>query len=312
MFSILNGQKGGIAVIMAIGLVVLLGVGAVAFDIANLYLNKTQLASIADAAVLAGVQELPDAPGQAAEVAQDYARLNGKPADVVTNLTIANNNLVSITVRRTVPYYFARIFGLNAGTVSGISTARIVPVSAVTGIVPFGIVKQNFIYGERYILKCGGGSGYDGNFAALALGGSGSPVYQDNIKHGYSGIIKVGDWIATEPGNMSGPTEEGVTYRVSNDYAATFQTVSRESARVVLVPIIDTLLVNGRNEVQVVGFAGFFLEGAGGSGNDNYVCGRFMKLVISSAAYQNGGFNELSDTLPSRYGVYGARLVSNL
>lgn len=311
MNKLLRNEKGGMIVIVAFIFTVVMGLGAVAVDIGNLYLNKARLQSTADAAALAGVQELPDNNEQAAQVARNYAMLNGKSGDAITDLTISQNLQIGITVKRSVPYIFARIFGLNAGVVAAGSTARIVPISAADGIVPFGIVKQNFVYGERYILKYGGGSGYDGNFAALALGGSGSPVYQNNIKHGYSGTIKIGDFISTEPGNMSGPTSEGVEYRVNEDYTATFQTVQKGSARIVVVPILDTLEVNGRSDVQVVGFAGFFLEGVGSRGNDNYVYGRFMKMVIPPADYHTSGFTDLADTVTTTYGVYGARLVSN-
>ncbi|MCE5285128.1 MAG: Tad domain-containing protein [Pelosinus sp.] len=309
--QILREQKGGITVLVALTFTIVMGLGAVAVDIGNLYLHKTRLQNMADAAALAGVQELPDNGDKAAQIARNYAMLNGKSGDMITDLTILQNVQIGISVKRSVPYFFAKIFGLSSQDVSASSAARIVTVSAASGIVPFGVVKQNFVYGERYILKYGGGSGYDGNFAALALGGSGSPVYQNNIKYGYSGSIKIGDWISTEPGNMSGPTGEGVSYRVSEDYTATFETVHKDSARIVIVPILDTLEVNGRSDVQVVGFAGFFLEGVGSSGNDNFVYGRFMKLVIPPADYQTSGFSELADTLTSTYGVYGARLVSS-
>lgn len=311
MGKILREEKGGMLVLLAFMFAVIMGLGAVAVDIGNLYLNKARLSGVADAAALAGVQELPQNEERAAQVARHYASLNGKPDDSITDLTVWQNLQLGITIKRSVPYFFAKIFGLTDGIVSASSTARIVPISAATGIVPFGIVKQDFVYGQRYILKYGGGSGYDGNFAALGLGGNGSPVYQNNIKNGYKGTIKIGDWLATEPGNMSGPTEEGVEYRVNMDYTATFQTVQKDSARIIIVPIIDSLQVNGRSEVQVVGFAGFFLEGVGGRGNDNYVYGRFLKLVAPPADYRGSGFTELSDTLPATYGVYGARLVTN-
>lgn len=33
-------------------------------------------------------------------------------------------------------------------------------------------------------------------------------------------------------------------------------------------------------DVLIVGFAAFFLEGVGGSGNNNYVTGTFMQMVV--------------------------------
>ena len=68
----------------AVVLPAMLGFGALAIDIGMLYKSKTELSAAADAAALAGAQELPKKPGQAEAVAQEYASRNGKPGDQVT------------------------------------------------------------------------------------------------------------------------------------------------------------------------------------------------------------------------------------
>ncbi len=98
---------------------------------------------------------------------------------------------------------------------------------------------------------------------------------------------------------MSGPTGNGVDYRISLDPTATFATVQRGSPRILVVPIIDSLEVNGRSQVQIVGFAAFFLEGVGGQGKDNYVTGKFMQTVESGDG----------ETGATGYGLYGAALI---
>lgn len=280
MLPLLREEKGAAIVVVALCMTVIIGFSALVVDVGNLYLNKTRLVNMADAAALAGVQDLPGDPEAAATSAYSYAARNGKNSDVVTVSVNENNKVVTVNATRSVPFFFAPIFNMAASDVSARAVAGIVPISGTSGIVPFGIVKQEFIYGTSYILKEGGGSGYNGNFAALALGGSGSPIYQNNIKHGYNSKISIGDWLGTEPGNMSGPTSEGVEYRMALDQDATFATVEKDSGRIVIVPIIESLEVNGRSEVLVVGFAAFFLEGVGGSGNNNYVTGRFMQMVV--------------------------------
>lgn len=299
MLRLLREEKGAAIVVVALSMTAMMGFSALVVDVGNLYLNKTRLSNMADAAALAGVQDLPGNPESAVASARSYAAQNGMNGDVV-GVTVSNNNtVVTVNVARTVPFFFAKVLKMTSANVEARAAAAIRPITATSGVVPFGIVRQQFNYGDPYTLKEGGGSGYNGNFGALALGSSGSPVYQNNIKRGYSEQLHIGQWVPTEPGNMSGPTSEGVDYRMALDPEATFETKGKDSPRILIVPIIDSLEVNGRSEVQIVGFAAFFLEGAGGSGNDNYVRGTFMKMVTPGDI----------GTGTTDYGLYGSTLI---
>ena len=60
--QILRCRRGAVVVLMAAAVVGLTGMAALAVDAGMLYLNKYQLANAADAAALAGAQELPGRP----------------------------------------------------------------------------------------------------------------------------------------------------------------------------------------------------------------------------------------------------------
>jgi Flp pilus assembly protein TadG len=299
MLKSLRNNKGSVIVLSALIISAMLGFGAIVVDLGNLFLNKTWLMNMADAAALAGVMDLPGNPQLAVNDADSYAAQNGKAGDTVQAAVSNSNTVLTVTASRSVPLFFARIFNLTSSTVTAQVAAAIRPMSQVSGAVPFGVVKQNFIYGDTYQLKAGAGGGYGGNYGALALGGNGANVYRDNIEKGYSGTLTVGEWVSTQPGNMSGPTSQGVAYRIGLDPSATFSTVSRGSPRIVTVPIIDSIDGNGRCQVQIVGFAAFFLEGVGGQGNDNYVYGEFMQLVKTGQ----------SSSAATDYGLYGSALI---
>lgn len=317
MLKILRQERGSAAVVAALAITVVMGLGAIAVDVGNLYLNRTRLYNISDAAALAGVQDLPGDSVQALANARTYAAQNGKSSDTVVptvvNDSYGNNTMLSVTVTRNVPYYFAHIFNIMPAnqTLSATSKAKISPIIKAAHIMPWGIVKQNFIYGQTYQLKEGAGSGYNGNYGALALGGTGASVYRNNIENGYSGVVQVGDWLTTEPGNMSGPTSQGVSYRVGLDPSATFDTVQKGSERIVTVPIISELGDNGRTEVQIVGFAAFFLEGVGGQGNNNYVYGKFLEMTIPGDIYKNESYGTITSDVAKGYGLYGSMLVND-
>lgn len=299
LLRILREQKGTVAVLTALAITSLLGFTALVVDIGVLYINKTQLVNMADAAALAGVQDLPADDVSAEKNAAFYAAQNGNLTDVVNTTVGSDNKTITVTAKRTVALFFARVFAVNSSEVTATAVAAVRPISGVSGAVPFGIVKQDFIYGKTYLLKDGGGSGYDGNYGPLALGGTGASNYVDKIKYGYSGKLAIGQWVPTETGNMSGPTGQGVSYRIGLDSAAGFETVAKDSPRIVIVPVIDSLAVEGRTDVEIVGFAAFFLEGTGGTGTDNYVYGKFIQEVVP------GDITGSS----AGYGLYGATLI---
>ncbi len=299
MKELIGNQRGSVTIITVAALAILLGFAALVIDVGFLYVNRTELVNMVDAAALAGVQDLPDNTAQAEASGRSYATLNGRVSDNV-EISVPSNKIVAVTALRTVELTFAKILGVSKAEVRAAAAAVLKPISGVVGVVPFGVVKQDFIYGQTYDLKVGAGDGYSGNYDALALGGNGSRNYTDNIKYGYESKLSVGQWVSTETGNMSGGTLEGVNYRINADHAATYDTVEPGSPRIIIVPLIESITNDtGRHDVKIVGFAGFFLEGVSGSGTLNNVSGKFMHLVIAG---------DTSGTAPD-FGVYSASLV---
>jgi len=299
MLRILGEEKGAAIILLAFSISVVLGFAALAIDVGNMYLHKSRLANLADAAALAGTQDLPSDPQLAMDNARNYAALNGLEKDTIGVSISGNNRIIAVDATRKVPFFFAKVFDKTSASVAARAVATIGTITGTSGVVPFGIAKQQFNYGQIYDLKAGAGSGYNGNYRALALGCSGATIYKKNIKDGYKEALHIGDWVSTETGNMSGPTSEGVDYRMNLDPQATFQALEKSSPRILIVPIIDSLEVSGRSEVLIVGFAAFFLEGVGGEGNKNYVTGRFLEMVVL-------GDTGSGDT---SYGLYGVSLI---
>jgi Flp pilus assembly protein TadG len=91
-------QQGVVAIIVALSLSVILGFAALTIDIGYLYFSRAQLQTTADAAALAGVEEIPDNDGEIAESdiesvvnqAQDFAEKN-LPAAKFGNVLAASD-----------------------------------------------------------------------------------------------------------------------------------------------------------------------------------------------------------------------------
>lgn len=301
-----RSESGTAVVLMALSLVALLGFTALVTDVGLLFLNHSRIANAVDSGVLAGAQELPAYPSAAVETARAYALANGtEESEAQFSVSEANNEITG-EITREVPFYFARILGLTQGQVKARAKARVGPLSSATGCVPLGVIKDDFRVGQEYTLKEGaGGSQHKGWFKCLRLGGCGASVYNNNLKYGYDGELKIGDVIACEPGNMSGPTREGITYRLNacpHTPQCSGESYVKTCPRVLLVPVVEvqrTTPGGAVKSVRVVGFAAFLVDEPPGCGNENEVTGHFIEATFSGTV----------GTGIAEYGAYGVQLI---
>lgn len=302
----IKDQRGSVLVLSAAMMISILGSTALVVDLGSLILEKNRLQNACDAAALAAARTLPSR-SWAEFRAYQYLALNRVlpgEADVKFN---SENTKVTINATRTKNYFFARVFGYRTGRVSATATATFGSISAATGVVPFGIPDQTLNYGVEYQLKAGSHDEYgSGNYGALAFEFRGASSYENNLKYGYNGKIRVGDWVSTEPGNMSGPTERGVNYRLSqcpHTPQCTIDHYHRDCPRIMIVPIFDSTELSGRDEVKIVGFGAFLLKEVEGSGNKSIVTGYFLKMVPPE------GMDYELDPEQSDYGLHAAKLL---
>jgi hypothetical protein len=142
-------------------------------------------------------------------------------------------------------------------------------------------------------------------------GSTGATDYRNNIDTCNTTVLKKGDWLTPEPGNMVGPTSQGVGDLVAKDPGAYWDTSCNNgqgcvkgsafpngsSPRIGRVPLYDpTIYGQGQQsgksgpQLQVVNFLGFFIEQVDGGGN---VLGRITPiggLWDNSAGPATGAF----------------------
>lgn len=302
----LHNEEGGALLFLAFIMSVLVAVGGMLVDAGNLYYSKSTVQDKVEAVALAAVQEIVKGKHEAERVAYEYAKMNSLINPRVVADPIAKTVLVE--AEEEVPFYFANLFGWESGTVSGKAKARLGKTIGGYGFLPLAIEKHDFKYGQDYTLKYDSGDAKQGNFGALALGGTGASVYRENMKKGYNGWLEVGMKVSTETGNMAGPTNQGLTYRIQSDYGRpdceNMETAGRKCARYLLVPIIDSLDVNGRKEVEVVGFAAFYMKDLKVYENKQVseIKGQFIRTVYP------GEIAETDD--PEEFGLYSTKLIN--
>ncbi|HEY3340926.1 MAG TPA: Tad domain-containing protein [Anaerolineae bacterium] len=277
---------------------------AIAVDIGRLYVARQYLINSCDASALAGGMELPN-QAKATTQASKCAGANSMTTYQIsfpTDGLSAGMDKIRVDGQLNVQYAFAGIIGQKSRTVSAYAiVSRTAGVSWAKQVVPWGMpyydakgVPYHYDNGVLYTLKMGSGDDHvGGNFQALALGGTGGSVYRDNIASGYDGVLRVGDWISSETGNMVGPTGQGVDSRMQQASVPpwvddTWNNHDYGNPRILIVPIISPLS-NGRADVQIIGFAAFWLDSFKGQ----EVKGYFLSYTIPDA----GGSG------PADYGV---------
>ncbi|MBU2598174.1 MAG: Tad domain-containing protein [Actinobacteria bacterium] len=282
-----KSENGAVVVIVALSIIALMMVTALAIDVGSLYEERRHLQTVADAAALAGVQELPEDVDGAINVAIEYGSKHGliiNSSDVIISSTLAEDDTITVNaINPNAPLYFARVIGLSHTQVVASATAMIASPEEHVGVVPWGVPQDSWDPGEEVVLKYGSGppgGGVCGNYQPLTIDSPGGSEYKDNIIDGASTPLSVGDMIETLTGNKVGKTLQGVNERVygqhNNLLDGFFELVAEyidpvfgtgykltdPDSQFIYVPIIDGLgEVHGHDEVEIVAFAPFIITG---------------------------------------------------
>ena len=245
MVLFLKDERGGILVLVAVLIVVLLGVTALAVDAGDLYQNRRMVVNAADAAALAGAQELAKG-GSNNEIenqATTYAGLNGA---LIGDITITSNT-VKVDTYNEVELAFARFLGFEKMPVSATATAYVGPFEEWEGLIPIALKESAITEGGIVVIDfhtLGAG-----NWGVLSFSGPGSG-YNPNtvagyIRNGYPYPVKVYcEVTSTAPGKHVA----GAQGEVNN---ALIDIVGSE----VYVPIISNEYEPGSKPVEIIGFA---------------------------------------------------------
>ncbi|WP_318506912.1 pilus assembly protein TadG-related protein [Bacillus sp. T3] len=300
MNRFINNQNGAVAVIIALLMSVFLGISALVIDGGMLYMEKQKLRNVADAAALAGAQELPTTPDRAVSKAIEAINLNEEDPNEFTITFSKNNHRITVRAEKSVDLVFAKVLGFAEAKVDAVSHSEIGTLTSGRGAVPVGVEYTSpLIFGEIKRLKVEDAT--VGNFGALAIQGPGANIYEEDFKMGYDQELRINQIVNTQTGNLAGPTVRAVNYRISACPTSTYLDFPEDCPRVVLVPVFQSVVTeqNQVKAVKIVGFAEFFIENVTSSGTSAEIVGRFIEETASGEiAYDS-----------SNYGAYGYKLT---
>jgi hypothetical protein len=159
-------------------------------------------------------------------------------------------------------------------------------------------------YGYQIVIKAGSPQQAitPSDFFPIALPpNSGAAWYEQNIPGCWPGVAQIGDIVPVEPGSMVGPTNAGTQMLIDRDPGAYWDAGSSRvissqspSPRLVVLPVYDPMVYDsarsqGRTDIQISNFVGFFIEGLQG----NTVVGRIVPatgLIRTGTPVPGGAF----------------------
>jgi putative Flp pilus-assembly TadE/G-like protein len=288
MTRMYRNERGQAFAITAIALVALLGIGAFVMDVGAWFRADRELQRVADAAALAGAQELPDNPAGAVALAKSYATDNGGPAptSVTVTTTKGTNDTIKVVMNEETPGFFSNVLGVDAVDIGAKATARAALPGKVRWIAPI-------VVNEKHpALNCGNGAfgkpkpceglnatldyynlsdkGPDaaGSFGFLDLTGenNGTSDLKNQLGNGFDQYIEVGNFSA-----RTGNPFSAITTEIDQHIAAGDE---------LLFPIYKQIIRNGTKATYViVGFAAFVITGRDFTGSNEKLFGHFTGNV---------------------------------
>ncbi len=300
-------QRGQAFVLTTISLVVLLGMAALVLDVGHWYRSKRDLQAIADAAALAGAQELPLNTGLATANAVQYAHDNDGPTpDVSFSSKFFQSDTITVRVSRTEQGVFTRLFSVGSVRIGSHAVARAATPGAARWVAPIVVNVNNAKLAGCVPAPCSGTTEIDlldlhkpgtgnaaGSFALLDLrqGSGGNPGENDLadwMKNGYDDYMNTGTYYAAPSANWN----SGSFQQAMNDHIGD----------VVLFPVYKPPLIGGGSgsKFNIVGWAGFVIDTIDAKGSGGALTGHFVSYDIDAIPANNSAPN---------FGLYTIQLV---
>ncbi len=303
LYGFFKDDKGNVFILVAIALVVLLGMTVFAIDVGSLYLTRRQMVNAADAAALAGAQEMI-LQGDVEAKVNEYATTlhNADSAEIVEQ----TSDTLKVRARKTADLWFYPAFAslLNSSQptefeVSAEAKALIYPPEDIKHLVPIATTYAAIYAAEGGTVLLTSSATWDedmgpGNFGFVSFCSSedGSAILGERIKYGFPGNITTDDPAYPQTGQKVGQVRPAVNWRYEN-------------APYIVVPIIDkdSYVPGSSDTFDIVDFAAFKIDSYVFQASEHRVTGTFVDYVAVSSGGPPG------DTTGTSHGVYSVTLI---
>jgi len=282
MNRVFRADRGQTMGVVAVAITALIAMTGFVTDVGAWFRADRHLQSVADAAALAGAQELPEDPGKATGKATLYIVKNSGPSTKTITFSTATltNDTITVKLSEQAPGFFSRVFSIDSVTVGAQASARVAKAGSVRWVAPIVVNQKNKMLsctpppcsGEVTLdysdpLKGSGGPTAAGSWGFIDLGdstGTGDSVLRDQIENGYDGDMDLGKY-SSRTGNSFGALASAFDARIGDE---------------LLFPVYSTVVKNGTiAEYTIVGWVGFVVKGYDFNGSTNTLTGYFTRVT---------------------------------
>jgi hypothetical protein len=311
----IRNEHGQSMVMTLLFLTVLMGMSALVLDVGAWYRAHRAAQSTADASSLAAAQGLTDTSA-ATVLANSYGSKNGGG---ISNIKFSTkwmpNDTVEVTVTRSAPGIFAKLFGFGSVNVSGRATARAFNVAAPRHVAPIVVHYKHPLlhctrsanptcnpeFGKSTTLnledlhQAGGGDG-SGAFGLINLnrlddsGNVGAGTLADWLTNGFDDEMPLGHYNSAPSANFN-----------NSQFLDALESVRNEE---VLFPVYRKLQGPGSNaQYDIIGWVGFIPRSWTTSGSNGSLTGEFTRYIAEGLPVEKSGG-------PPDTGVHTIQLVN--
>lgn len=283
-----RSERGQSLVVVLIFMTALIGMAAAVIDVGSWYRADRKLQANADAAALAGAQELPESKAAAELAALTWADKNDggvEAKNVRFRSTVVPNDTIEVTAERRAPGFFAKLFGFDSVQVRAKAAARAGVMNRARWAAPVAIDWRH----EKLQCKCWGdpteidfekvGPGafrlmnIDGSY-----GGTGPSDIGQWVRGGLDAWMDNNRWYYSDPGMKpnSSHVKGALDFRDETE---------------LLFPVYNAVRAQGAGfEYYVIGWAVFHVTGWDIRGvNDGKIYGYFVDMVWTGVGSTSAG-----------------------
>ena len=286
-----RSERGQSLVIVLIFMTALIGMAAAVLDVGSWYRADRKLQANADAAALAGAQELPESMAAAESAALTWADKNDggvEAKNIKFRSTVLPHDTIEVTADRPAPGFFAKLFGFDSVQVRAKAAARAGVMNRARWAAPVAIdwrheklqCKPQPCWGDPTELdfeKTGPGAfrlmNIDGSY-----GGTGPSDIGAWIESGLDAWMDNNRWYYSDPGMKPNSSHIKGALDIRNETELLF-------------PVYNAVRAQGAGfEYYVIGWAVFYVTGFDIQGvNDAKIYGHFVDMVWTGVGSTSAG-----------------------
>jgi hypothetical protein len=307
-------ERGQVFVLTVLCLFVMLGMSALVLDVGGWFRTDRKLQATADAAALAGAQDLPNGVTAAKSAALDYANRNGGHvlgSDIQVSSMFNPNDTIRVKATKDDPGFFSRVLGIDTVNINAHARARIDTPYSVRYVAPMvvscnhGLIKNCNKNGRMPDFNVDTTLNFDkmgapGAFGMLNLSkSSGTPGTSEEaawILRGYDANLDVNKDYRSDPGAKFSSQEirSALQSRVNNGVPLLFPVFEK-----------DRSLTDGGGQVAryyIIGWIAFHITSFEIHGNDATLHGYFVEYIANGILSSSGSGSP-------NYGVRSIQLI---